>query len=350
MNVGHLVFRTDSLTYTVAKALSCGGHNVFIRVVDPAQDHRDAEGIQKCLRDTARVTIIAGGDAGLPAIDRLIVQVFPRPAESIRSVDSLAAGAHRISVITAGDRSRPWRDAMKLQWHEARRLARYAHKIDRILYKDGFYPRDLLGLFKPRSNLGFDVHSQFLHDEELCRAVHVRDWAPDMQRPILANFLGCRDPAVRERVLAAVRPYFRTANGSSPSTPTGKVMYWHEYPDTAPIGIEPQEFLKVLTRSDFTLCPRGYSLVTHRPMEALLRGSIPVLSTDELDLYGIRLVDGENCVGVPVGRWPETLRRLACIEQREIIRMRGIIHAMFDEQLRYEAVAKAMRLRLGADV
>jgi hypothetical protein len=127
-------------------------------------------------------------------------------------------------------------------------------------------------------------------------------------------------------------------------------MYWHEYPDTAPIGIEPQEFLKVLTRSDFTLCPRGYSLVTHRPMEALLRGSIPVLSTDELDLYGIRLVDGENCVGVPVGRWPETLRRLACIEQREIIRMRGIIHAMFDEQLRYEADAKAMRLRLGADV
>jgi len=350
MNVCHLVFRTDSLTYTVAKALSVGGHDVFIRVVDRDQDQKHAGGIQKRLRETPRVRIIAGTGSGFPAvIDRLIVQVYPRPVESTRHIDPLASRARKISIISAGDRSRSWRGAMQLQWLEVRRFARYAHKVDRVLYKDGFYPRDLLGLFKSRRNLGFDVHSQFLHDEELRLAIHARDWDPGARRPVLANFLGCRDPAVREHVLDEVRSYFRSTNGGSASAQSGKGMYWHEYPDAAPVGIEPLEFLKVLSSSDFTLCPRGYSLVTHRPIEALLRGSIPVLAIDELDLYGIGLADGENCVGVPAGQWPDAAPRIASIAESEIVRMRGNIHGMFAEHLRYEAVANGICVRLGTE-
>jgi hypothetical protein len=349
MNVCHFVFRTDSLTYTVAKALSCGGHDVVVWVVDREQDHRQAGGIQKCLHETPRVTIAGDDASGLPSvIDRLIVQVFPRPRESIRHVDLLAARARMISVITAGDRSRPWREAMKLQWSEARRLVRYASKVDRVLYKDGFHSHDLIGLSKPRHNLGFDVHSQFLHDDGLRHAMHARDWIPGERRPILVNFLGCRDPAVRERVLQQLRPYARARNEVELLLETSKTTFWHEYPDADPVGIAPQEFVKVLTQSDFTLCPRGYSLVTHRPMEALLRGSIPVLSADELDLYGIQLEDGKNCIGVPAGRWSEAMHRIARIGEDEVIRMRGNILAMFDGQLRYEAVATGMRMRLGA--
>jgi hypothetical protein len=350
MNVWHLVFRTDSLTYTIAKALSFGGHDVFVWVVDPAQDPRAAEGIQKRLRDTPRVTIVARDETRLPSeIDRLIVQVFPRPTESIRHVHPLARRARRITLITAGDRSRSWQSAMRQQALEARRLALHGHKIDRILYKDGFHPRDLLGLFKDRSAVGFDVHSQFLHDEELCRAMHARDWNPQARRPILANFLGSRDPAVRARALGGVRPFFAAGSAVPPSAPTAKSLYWHEYSDADPIGIPPREFVNVLTQSDFTLCPRGYSLVTHRPMEALLRGSIPVLSVDEVDLYGLELEDGVNCVGVPAARWPETLQRIARIEEDRIVRMRTGVLAMYDEQLRYEAVAKGIRTRLGIE-
>src|SRR5437667_1795893 len=199
MNVWHLVFRTDSLTYTIAKAMSFGGHDVFVWVVDVEQDHNLAVGIQKRLRDTPRVRIVARDETRLPsAIDRLILQVFPRPMESIQRIGPLARRARKIALITAGDRSRSWRSAVKLQWLEARKLAAYAGKIDRVLYKDGFYPRDLLGFFKPRRAVGFDVHSQFLHDEELCHAIHARDWHPDARRPILANFLGCRDPDTRQ--------------------------------------------------------------------------------------------------------------------------------------------------------
>jgi hypothetical protein len=124
-------------------------------------------------------------------------------------------------------------------------------------------------------------------------------------------------------------------------------MYWHEYPDAAPVGLDPREFLDVLSRSDFTLCPIGYSLVTHRPIEAMLRGSIPVISANELDLYGIEFKDGTNCIAVSGGDWPNAIQRLARIEENEIIGMRSNIYSMFDDRLNYEALSKRMRTRFG---
>jgi len=348
MNVWHLVFRTESLTYTVAKALSVGGHDVFVWVVNPEFDAARAGGIQKRLRDTPHVRIVAGDDSRLPSeIDRLIVQVHPRPTESLADVDPLASRARRITLITAGDRSRAWREAMKLQWFETRRLARHADRIDRVLYKDGFHPFDLHRLSMRRLPLGFDAHSHFLHDPEAFRAIHARDWDPDARRPIRANFLGSKDPAIRTSVLDTVRPLFRRAGENPTPASTGKSMFWHEYSDAAPDVLDPLEFVKVLTRSDFTLCPRGYSRVTHRPIEALLRGSIPVLAADELDLYGIPLEEGVNCVGVPRDEWARAVAELADFGEQELARMRANIHAMFARYLDYAAISQGIRVRLG---
>jgi hypothetical protein len=218
-----------------------------------------------------------------------------------------------------------------------------------VLYKDGFYSCDLLGTFKSRRVVGFDAHSQFIHDDELFRAMHARDWDPNARRPILANFLGSQDPEIRKRVLDSVRPLFQSEPRASHPGASNKSMRWHEYSDAAAIGLAPSEFVQVLSNSDFTLCPRGYSLVTHRPIEALLRGSIPVLSKDELDLYGVELKDGQNCISVQDGRWRQTVERLAQIPEPEIARMRARIHAMFDDFLNYPAMARRIRARVGME-
>ncbi len=350
MNVWHVVYRTDSLTYTVAKALSVGGHDVSVWVVNPQLEHGLSAGIDTCLRETPRVRVIARDDTALPPlIDRLIVQVFPRPRDTLQDIDALAQRAARITLISAGDRGRSWRDAIKLQWLEARRLGFRANRVDRVLYKDGFYPSDLFGLFKSRLAVGFDAHSQFIHNEELFHAMHARNWDPHTRRPILANFLGSQDPEVRKRILDSMRPLFQPASGSPPSFASNKSMRWHEYSDAAAIGLDPREFVNVLSDSDFTLCPRGYSLVTHRPIEAMLRGSIPVLAADELDLYGIELEDGENCLGVQGGRWREVVEKFARIGEPEIVRMRSNLHAMFEECLNYPAMAKRIRARVGVE-
>ncbi len=348
MQVWHLVYVADSLTYTIARALVQGGHEVVVCAVAAQREGRQASAIERRVAATAGVRFAELRDDALPAhIERLIVQVFPRPAESIVEVDRLARRARRISLITAGDRSRPWRAANEQQWREARRLAPFAGRIDRVLYKDGYHRRDLLGLLKPRDIVGFDAHSQFLHDPTLYGAMHARDWDPDAPRQYRLNFLGSQDPAARKQILDAVRPLFLSRGGGEGGGAHGPPMFWHEYSDADPVGVPPLQFVRLLTDSDFTLCPRGYSLVTHRPVEALLRGSIPVLAREEIDLYGIDLVDGENCIGVPAGRWAETVRRLTEAAPAEILRMRRNAFAMFEPYLDYPALARRLRARLG---
>jgi hypothetical protein len=347
MHVWYLVFVPDSLTYTIARALSQGGHEISVYPVSARRDPRAPDAIQRRLMATPHVRFVDPREEALPAaIDRLVVQVFPRPDESIAEAERLASRARRISLITAGDRSRSWRSANELQWREARRLARHAGRIDRVLYKDGWHPRDLLGLVKPRTVVGFDVHSQFLHDPSLYAAMHARDWNPQSRRRYRVNFLGSQDPASRKQVLDAVRHFFPSAP-SAGANPGGPGMFWHEYSDADPVGVPPREFVRLLGDSDFTLCPRGYSLVTHRPVEALLRGSIPVLAAEEVDLYGIGLADGQTCIGVPAGRWPETMQRLVAMDEHEILRLRSNAFDMFDQALDYDVLARRLRERVG---
>jgi hypothetical protein len=348
MNVGHLVFRADSLTYTVARALTVAGHDVHVWIVDPEFESRPASRMQSCLYATPRVTIIPRLESRLPRqLDHLVVQMYPRPEECIRDLDRVASRAAHITLISAGDRSRSWRQSLRMQWPEVARLARYASRIDRVVYKDGYYSWDLYRPLVRRSVVGFDVHSQFLHDPDNYAAIHARDWDPARIRPIRANFLGSQDPDVRKRILDAVRPLFIDGDAEPTSASLSKRMYWHEYSDASPAALSPSRFLGVLVDSDFTLCPTGYSLVTHRPMEALLRGSIPVISERELDLYDIGLRDGVNCIAVADSRWREAVRRLAAIGEDELFRMRHAAREMCETLLDYPVSAARMRQRLG---
>jgi hypothetical protein len=260
----------------------------------------------------------------------------------------MAGRSRAITLISAGDRNRGWRDAVKLQWLELRHLGGRLRRVDRVLYKDGFHPRDMHGLLRPRQAIGFDVHSHFLHREDHFAAMHAQDWDAPTVRPILANFLGSQDPASRKAVLDAVRAQFH-GPGEEPSVVRpGKTMYWHEYSDAKPAGLPPTEFVAMLSRSDFTLCPRGYSLVTHRPLEAMLRGSIPVLGAGELDLYGIELADGYNCIAVRDGDWPEAIERIVTLPEHTIRHMRENILGM-RPSLEYRQIARGICARLGVD-
>ena len=177
--------------------------------------------------------------------------------------------------------------------------------------------------------------------------MHAADWDPAAHRPIRVNFMGCQDPDVRKQVLDTIRPLFHMDDARATSTASDKTMFWHEYTNAAPVGLDPREFVRILTDSDFTLCPRGYSLVTHRPIEALLRGSVPVLAASELDLYGVEFVDRENCIVVPDAQWSQTIERLTRTDESVLVRMRSNIRATVENHLRYDVLARELRRRLG---
>jgi hypothetical protein len=349
MQFWHLVFRADSLTYTIGRALRECGHEVAVWVVDPEFGTRAQDGIQRRLAATAGVRLLGRDAAALPErIERLVIQVFPRPFDALRDVPVLAPRAERITLVTAGDRSRRWAEALRLQRAELGCLGRDWRRVDRVLYKDGAYRADRYTLRRPRAAVGFDTHSQFLHEPRLFDLMHAQDWEPETRRPLLANFIGSRDPTQRGAILDTVRDLFVQPSGEPRRPRPGKSMFWHEYPDANPVGLGAEAFVDALGRSDFTLCPRGWSLVTHRPVEALLRGSIPVLAREETDLYGFDLADGVNCIAVPRGQWPEAIARLTTLSEAAITRMRGNIRSMCRGALEYPAMSARISARVGA--
>ena len=350
MKIWHHALRPESLTYTIAKALSYGDHEITVSVARSRPNGLPTNEIERRVYEIPRVTIVSRQEVEIPhVIDRLIVQVFPRPADTLHGIRGLADRARRITLISAGDRSHSLRDAIKTQWLETRRLALNLRKVDRILYKDGYHPRDLLGWLASRSVVGFDAHSQYLQCADLFGAIHARDWRPESVRPIRVNFIGSRDPKTRTRILDDIRHLFKPTVAPPRSTVSEKTMLWREYSDAVPDALSPEAFVQILAECDFTLCPRGYSLITHRPIEALLRGSIPILATGELDLYGFALEDGKNCIAVPDGRWAEAIERISAIGEQEMIEMRRNVEAMFERDLVYRVLAARIRSRLGVD-
>lgn len=345
MNICLLVLWGDSLTYTLAKALAFQGHQVRVWVADIERHNKAIWGTPQRIAAIPGVTIVVDAAARVEGpIDLLIVQGHPLLLGYRTVLDALARYARRITAISAGDRSRSFRQALHLQWRELKWYGRWLGKVKRVAYKDGYYPFDLFALLKPRAVVGFDAHAKFLQDEALFRAIHDPAWDADTPRPIRANFMGSKDPAVRERILRDVGPVF-TALPSDQSPP--QKMLWHVYSDAQPGALSPEEFVMTLSESDFTLAPPGYSLVTHRPVEALLRGSIPVLNATELDLYALGLADGVNCIAVPPGGWSAAMRRIMQMTPREIAAMRRDIKAIVAERVAYPALSRDIARRLG---
>ena len=349
MNICLLVFRVDSLTYTLARALTQGNHRVFVQSEAADIGDESYQGLRHALSGDPLLTFL-GPEAPPPGqFDRLIVQGYAALIDASPALPILAPRASRITLISIGDRYRTLRKALQLQRRELRWLRPWRRKIDRVLYKDGYYPMDLYRFRWPRASVGFDVHSQFLEDPEAYRQIHAADWEAGTRRPILANFLGSRDPRPRKILLDKVRPLMFPEGENESQARVGKTWFWHEYSDAAPGGLQRREFVDILTTSDFTLCPLGYSLLTHRPMEALLRGSIPVLDTHELDLYTIDLQDMKNCIAAPGGDWTGTIERLLSLDEERIAEMREYIGSMRDSLLDYPVWSAQMRARLGVD-
>lgn len=82
------------------------------------------------------------------------------------------------------------------------------------------------------------------------------------ERDIFANFIGSITHPIRKKMCESTKAYIKT--------------------DHQPID----QFCNILSRSVFTLCPRGYGLTSFRICEALEQGSIPVYISDQFIIPG----------------------------------------------------------------
>lgn len=347
MRICLLTWWGDSLTYTVARALSTTGHTVDILITDRERHLAAKWGISARIREIPGVTLLLGpGCEPAAHYGMLVIQSFPRIAEHVPLASRLADRSEGVTLISFGDRVRPWRDAVRLQRVERRVVRPLSRKLSVVAYKDGYHAFDLFALARVRRmHVGFDVHSKFLQSDTLYRQIHATDWSVDEPRRLRLNFVGSRDPARRSEALERAERGWRDAGERD-----DRRVLWKVYSDDQPGALPESEFVDILSDSDFTLAPPGHSLITHRPVEAMLRGSIPILNEREAPIYELGLRDGENCLLVRNDDWVAAVRRALAMDPAEVRRIRRHILAVRQTRLDYPVLAAAVCRRLGVPV
>jgi hypothetical protein len=88
----------------------------------------------------------------------------------------------------------------------------------------------------------------------------------------------------------------------------GADAVWIEYGDDEHHkALTSEQFISTLGEMDFCICPTGWARWTHRVIESLCRGAIPILQ--DTHLYGLGLVDGVNCILVKNNDWFDTVKQ-----------------------------------------
>ncbi|MCL6435187.1 MAG: hypothetical protein K6T90_13425 [Leptolyngbyaceae cyanobacterium HOT.MB2.61] len=217
-------------------------------------------------------------------------------------------------------------------------------KAERVFLADGFYPTDLYSIWAKRYLMGIDVHSNFLDNPDLLLKMFAFEWKPEVTRKYRLNFIGNRKPQFRTELINTIKSYLISQNLWNSSE-----YLWIEYGDEPgeKRGVPPAEFIHYLTESDFTLCPPGYAKLTHRVIEALVRGSIPVLHTEELELYDSHLQDQINCLAVHHSNWVKAIDQLIHMPESKIVQIRSSILAMKEDILSNEAFSRKLGTKMG---
>lgn len=217
-------------------------------------------------------------------------------------------------------------------------------RTESIGYIDGLYDFDLFSFFSRKYIIGFDVHSEFLAYKKLKSLMFAFEWMPQVSRKFKINYMGNINPQTRAQIIKKIKSFLDESNLKF------KVL-WIDYGNriSETRGVPPEKYIEYLSESDFTLCPPGYERVTHRVIEALVRGSIPVINEDELYLYDMNLQNEVNCIAVKNGDWIAAIQKILSIKDNQLIQMRYNILAMKEKYLLPEVAAKRLRQKMGLE-
>lgn len=139
-----------------------------------------------------------------------------------------------------------------------------------------------------------------------------------VQRDLLVNFIGRVTHPIRSKMLSVL--------------PKTKEYYVSERPHNL------SDYCRILARSVFTLCPRGYGQTSFRIMEALQYGSIPVYISDDHILphnipfhtYGVQVKESE------IGDIVKILGIVKDIMPEEIKMRQDAIKEVYQQYFTYE--------------
>jgi exostosin family protein len=154
------------------------------------------------------------------------------------------------------------------------------------------------------------LHPQSFTDEAFNQIF--ADYSVTEPRRYRIGFMGNSGPTHRTEILAECR---RAIAHASVDT------FWVEYVhDGIQKGLPSEEYISALEQMDFCLCPTGWSRWTHRVIESLCRGSIPILQ--DRHLYGLSLQNSVHCISVDDNDWHAAVKAALSLSAKAIHEMR----------------------------
>lgn len=297
-----------------------------------------------------------------PGIDRAIHPDHPRALKRLQSLESLnleildlpehatpteylffepnSRGAYRQSLLRwlrvaekpvfldGSNRYRSWKSIFR---HYSRNLPIYL-QAKAILIQEGADIFNPFPFIRNAIHQTINIHPQYLRDDLAGnRKFFLPAPLPEVSRPYRFVFVGNYNPPERQATLATVKDYLSSLEGTTfirdyepgqQVAGSGTRILWNAYGDTDEIRGLPGDCYRLAhEESDFSICPLGWGRNwTHRTVESLLRGAIPIL--EDISRYNLGLEDEKNCIAVRNGDWLEAIQRAYRKTPAEVVRMR----------------------------
>lgn len=200
------------------------------------------------------------------------------------------------------------------------------------------------------------VHPQSIVKDDYRKLMFAPTYNSKKERNFKFSFMGNRNPPERVPILKQIKEkLIRDTNiinreqyllNQHISNNKNNVL-WIEYGDRDKVrGLSSPDYINALNQTDFCICPLGWGgNWTHRVIESLVRGAIPILEDGER--YNIGLTDMKNCIVVKNNNWLEAIEKAEQINLEQLSSIKSNIAEIREKYLLPEAASKKLRESMG---
>ncbi|HEX3624674.1 MAG TPA: hypothetical protein VH280_04520 [Verrucomicrobiae bacterium] len=371
--IGLYLVSIERQSYLIAKILALSGYQVVIYSEYSLPDvlgGTESPGIPErqyfsWLYSDSDIQMLPLEETNFPAVDLLIYEMWHRPPAHPGRLSDWMARASNVTAFHTHEFNVNFYHNYRADFARLVKYRRFLTRTRRFLLRGGRTNFRLPLMLAPGALMGYFVNPDFLRDTELRHSLYAPDWTADGKRPLGLLFAGNPEPPVRRKIVEELtdhlsgqqqRPMLRSLDECGryqASSGNGKpAILWMVRGNPNDVNwegradsIHPQRWAGVLKSADFSVCPPGYELKTHRVIESLLCGSIPIL--DCPDEYDIGLEDGVNCLVAGKNTWKETVSEALNFSKEQIVAMRKNVWLCKERFLALNAAGRHLAQKCG---
>jgi len=357
-------------SYLIAKTLCQADCEVFVRAEmvagellgDPAAPNIAERKYCSWLYSEPGIRTIAD-DTAFPEVDALLFEISSLRPRFPQALSAWQSKAGQVVAWNTNDHESSIWGNLRGELACLKHYWKFLPRMDKVIMSSGRLTLRPTAMVFPTLRQGYFVHPNFFREPPLFQEMFGADCDGRNSRPLRLVFSGNPEPESRRRLINRV---FQTIRGIprtrvlrhyeelAPESSAGserRVLWmvredshdpkWYLRTDVVP----PAKWPGVLRQCDFVFCPPGYEKKTHRVVESLLQGVIPILDCPEE--YEIGLEDGKNCLRVAADRWDPAVERALQMSPADVLQMRAAVMETRNSRLLPAAAGRNWLGKLG---